>query len=161
MGVWEEAGECRLVALQVFRAGERLFRLEGLTTAQPSRYSLQVGERLHLDLGPGHSTAEIMERYFWRFMNHSCEPSAEVRGREVLARREIRPEEAVTYNYNTTEWDMAEPFACRCGSPRCLRQIRGFRHLSTAQRAELPAVADHLVRLAQGALPPSGARLPA
>lgn len=158
VGVWETPGECRLVAIRPIRAGERLFRMEGETTARPTRYSLQVGEELHLDLGPGHSAGEIIDRFSWRFMNHSCEPTVEIRGREVMAMRDIGPTEAVTYNYNTTEWEMAEPFQCRCGSPRCLRVIRGFKHLTSAQRAELPLISPHLVRLAQTALRPSRER---
>lgn len=157
MGVWETPGECRLVAIRPLRAGERLFRLEGETMARPSRYSLQIGEELHLDLGPGHSSGEILERFFWRFMNHSCDPTVEIRGPEVIARKDIGPTEAVTYNYNTTEWEMAEPFVCQCGSPRCLQRIRGFKHLTPAQRAELPAISPHLARLAQSAPPRSNA----
>lgn len=155
VGVWETADDCRLVVLRAIPAGGRLFRLEGVTTPRPSRHSLQVGEQLHLDLGPGHSREEILERYFWRFMNHSCDPSVEIRGWEVVARRNLEPAEAVTYNYNTTEWDMAEPFRCRCGSPRCLQMIRGFKHLSAADRASLSAVAPHLLRLAQAPSPRS------
>jgi hypothetical protein len=148
VGVWEAADEYRLVAIRPITAGERLFGMEGELTARPSRYTLQIEENLHLAPESGHRAEGILDRYFWRFMNHSCEPTVRIRGREVIAWRNIGPWEAVTYNYNTTEWDLAEPFICRCGSSNCLKEIRGFKHLTPAQREQLPMVARHLARLA-------------
>lgn len=146
VGVMQTADESRLVATRRISAGERLFRIEGETTQRPSRYSLQIDEDLHLDIGNGRSAEEILGRYYWRFINHSCDPSVAIEGREVVALRAIDPGEAVTYNYNTTEWDIAEPFACRCGSANCLQEIRGFKHLGVAQRERLRGVAPHLAR---------------
>jgi len=70
-------------------------------------------------------------------MNHSCDPNTVVRGREGIALREIAPWEAVTFNCNTTEYDMAEPFSCQRGSPRCQGAIRGFRYLTPVEREQL------------------------
>jgi len=48
----------------------------------------------------------------------------------------------------TTEYDMAEPFACHCGSPRCFGTIRGFKHLTEDERERLrPFLAPHLASL--------------
>jgi hypothetical protein len=141
------AGDFRLVAARRIARGEVLFQIEGVRTRRPTRYSVQIGARLHIDLGPGHSTDEILNRYFWRFMNHACEPSAWIRDQEVIALQSIRSGEDVTFDYNSTEYDMAEPFACRCGSRHCLGEIRGFRHLTPARRELLrPYLAPHLVR---------------
>ncbi len=145
VGVVRATLEYRLVAIRPLVAGGRLFRIEGELSSRPSRYSVQIGENQHIDLGIGHSFEEILDRYYWRFMNHSCEPNAVIRGREVLARRDIEVWEDITFNYNTTEYDMAEPFECRCGSPICLGRIQGFRHLSEADRQRLePVLAPHL-----------------
>ena len=144
VGVVRAAREYRLVATRLISAGERLFRIEGEQTTKPTRYSVQIGENLHIDLGGGHSSEEILDRYFWRFMNHSCEPNALIHDREVIARRDIEPWEAVTFNYNTTEWEMAEPFACGCGSGNCLGTIQGLKYLTKEQRGLLGRVAPHL-----------------
>lgn len=145
VGVVRATSEYRLVAIRPFVAGDRLFRMEGELTSRPSRYSVQIGENQHIDLGIGHTLEEILDRYFWRFMNHSCEPNTAVRGREVLACRDIEIWDDVTFNYNTTEYDMAEPFQCRCGSPICRGRIQGFKHLSEADRHCLgPLLAAHL-----------------
>jgi hypothetical protein len=148
VGVVRAAGEYRLVSIRPIKAGERLFRIEGIETSRPTRYSLQIDDDLHIDLGSGHTTEEILDRYFWRFMNHSCEPNVAIRGREVISLRNILPWEAVTFNYNTTEWEMAEPFVCGCQSEQCLGEIQGLKHLTPAQRERLGAVAPHLSRKA-------------
>lgn len=146
LGVVRSAGEYRLVAIHPVAAGTLLFKIQGELTTQPTRYSVQIGENVHIDLGSGHSAEEILDRYFWRFMNHSCEPSALIRDREVIALRDINPWEAVTFNYNTTEWEMAEPFDCGCGSSDCLGKIQGLKYLTPAQRERLAMVAPHLSR---------------
>ena len=144
--VLREVHESRLVALRPILAGERLFRIEGRTTDRPSRYSVQIDEHVHLEpdseLGPD----KVSNGHYWRFMNHSCEPNAVIEGREIVARRNMVPGDAVTFDYNSTEWEIAEPFRCHCGSPNCLKEIRGFKSLTAAQRKALQHVAPHLAR---------------
>jgi hypothetical protein len=145
VGVIRAAGEYRLVATRCFVAGERVFYMEGEPVRRPTRYTVQIGENQHLEMVPGSTAEEIFDHYFWRFMNHSCEPNTSIRGREVVALREITPGEGVTFDYNTTEYELAEPFECRCGSARCQGTIRGFKHLSETQRRRLePFLARHL-----------------
>lgn len=145
VGVVRAARAYRLVAVTRIAAGHRLFRIEGATTHRPSRYSVQIGETLHIDLGSGHSTEEMLDRYFWRFMNHGCDPNTVIRRRNVIALRDIAPWEEITFNYNTTEYDMAEPFACRCGHAACPGEIRGYRYLTATERERLrPFAAPHL-----------------
>jgi len=146
LGIAHENGEHRLVAVQPIAEGKTIFRLEGEITAKPTRYSVQIGKTLHLDSGSAHAMDDVFDRYYWRFMNHACDPSAVIRGGEVIARRDIAPWEDVTFNYNTTEYDMAEPFVCRCGSVQCEGTIRGAKHLSPKRRAKLrPMMAPHLL----------------
>lgn len=148
VGVVRAEGAYRLIAVRRIAAGDRLFWIEGEQTQRPTRYSLQIGEHLHLDLTGAHSTEEILDRYYWRFMNHSCDPNTLLRGQEVIAIQDIEPWADVTFDYNTTEFDIAEPFDCHCGSPGCLGTIRGFKHLTTTERERLrPMLAVHLSRL--------------
>jgi hypothetical protein len=44
--------------------------------------------------------------------------------------RAIRKGDELFYFYPSTEWEMAEPFQCLCGSPNCLGRIAGAAHLS-------------------------------
>lgn len=127
----------RLVAIRDIARGTRLFRITGREIASPSKYSVQVSASLHLDQECARDEFELVNRYFWRYLDHACEPTTMIRDREVIAVRDIAEGEGVTFHYCTTEWDMATPFACHCGSARCLGTIRGARHLTSVQRRRL------------------------
>jgi hypothetical protein len=147
VGVVRRQGQFSLVATETIAVGERLFRIEGERTSTPTRYSVQLEEDVHIDLGQ-QPLELVLDRYYWRFMNHHCEPNALIRGLDVYAARGIAPWEEITFNYNTTEYHMAEPFDCHCGSPHCLGQVSGFQQLSSAAREELrPWLAPYLVQL--------------
>ena len=141
VGVLVEQSERRLVTTLAIPEGTVLFRIEGHETRTPTKYSLQVGRALHLDQRGARDANDRVRRFYWRYMNHGCEPTAVIREREVIAAGDIAPLEGVTFDYNTTEYDMAEPFQCRCGSARCVGVVRGARHLTPEQRAAriLPA----------------------
>lgn len=134
-----------LIAVRPIPAGTMIFPLIGRERKTPTRYSVQVGAALHLDQDCAHDITDVVHSYFFRYMDHHCEPTTIIRDREVIALRDIAQGERVTFNYNTTEYDMAEPFPCRCGSARCIGMVRGARHLTRAQRAKLaPWLADYL-----------------
>jgi hypothetical protein len=132
--------EYQLVVVEHVCAGNRLFTMEGDLTRSPTRYSVQIDRDLHLDLPAGYATEETLDRFYWRFTNHSCEPNAAIRGRDMVALTCVEPWEQVTFNYNTTEYDLAEPFDCRCGGTHCAGTIRGFRWLAPKAREQLRAM---------------------
>lgn len=144
-------GEHRLVSTASIAAGATIFRLIGERTGRASRHSVQVDWDEHIETPCAHSNGEALHLYLWRFLNHSCDPSAMICGTEVVARRSIEPLEEITFDYDTTEYDMAEPFDCRCGAQCCRGRIRGFRHLDPKHRERLrPRLAPYLVRLLDG-----------
>ena len=137
VGVLVSHNHRRLVAIRPVAVGTRLFAITGRETSVPTRYSLQVGTSLHLDQDCALDEHDLVRRFFWRYLDHHCEPTTIIRDREVIAVRDIAEGDGVTFDYNTTEYDMAEPFQCRCGSARCVGMIRGARHLTRAQRAQV------------------------
>ena len=144
--------EYQLILTEAVAAEAHLFSVDGNSTTMPTRHSVQIGPSLHIDLPDGYGPDEILDRFYWRFMNHSCEPSAIIRGLDVLALRPIQPGEEVTFDYNTTEYEMAEPFECRCGSANCVGLVRGYRFLADQERDRLrPWVARHLLSAADDA----------
>jgi len=135
----------RLVALRRIARGKRLFPITGRETRVPTRYSLQVGASLHLDQDCARDEFDLVRRFFWRYLDHACDPATVIRDREVIALRDLAEGDAVTFDYNTTEYDMAEPFRCHCGSVLCVGTVRGARHLTPGQRARLePWLPDYL-----------------
>jgi len=86
-----------------------------------------------------------------RFINHSCRPNCEprvIRGRIfIIARRNIKAGEELTYDYgyDLEHW---EEHPCRCGAPNCIGYIVGREHRAKLRRilrkreAEARAAAD-------------------
>lgn len=144
-------GGLSLVAAQSIEAGCLLFQIEGKVTDRASRYSVQIGRDLHIDLPNPQSAHELellCELHPWRFLNHGCEPNARIVGRGIFARRAIVAGEQVTFDYDTTEWEMAEAFRCHCGAGSCRGEIRGYKFLSPEARAQLgEAAAEYLRRM--------------
>ena len=144
----ERAGTwLHVIALRPAKTGASLIALAGELVAKPSRHSIQLDETRHIEVTVELPLGEMMTRYPWRFTNHSCDPNARLAGRALVALRPIAAGEEITYNYNTSEWELAEPFECRCGSPACERTIRGFRFLARQERERIkPMLAPHLLR---------------
>jgi len=65
------------------------------------------------------------------FLNHSCNPTCIIKGADmaVYAARDIAVSEELTFFYPSTEWHMAQPFVCGCGSKNCVRVVSGAKHL--------------------------------
>ncbi|MFC1723918.1 SET domain-containing protein [Nanoarchaeota archaeon] len=61
-----------------------------------------------------------------RFINHSCSPNCETDNTDghiyILAKRDIKKGEEITYNYGYNLEDY-EDHPCRCGSPDCVGYI--------------------------------------
>jgi hypothetical protein len=145
------AGEYKLVATESVAANMYLFSLDGELAASPTRYTVQIAESEHIDLPGECGLEEVLDRFFWRFMNHSCEPNTTIRGRDVISLTPIEPWQEITFHYATTEYSMAEPFECRCGSQRCEGLVRGFQYLSQARREELrPLLSNYLLSILDG-----------
>lgn len=132
-------------AADAIAAGEVILTFGGRRVRRPDQYSVQIGPRTHIAAPEEIPWNERVAEYGWRYLNHSCEPNAFIRGVELVAREDIPAGVEITFDYNTTEWDMSHPFTCLCGSPSCVGTVRGYRHLDTAGRMRLlPYLAAHL-----------------
>jgi len=134
-----------LVATRAIAAGESILEIEGRPQQEPTRYSIQIAHGTHIEADGALPHEEMCARHPWRFLNHACEPNAHIAGRSLVARAAIAAGSQITFDYTTTEADMAEPFACQCGAASCLGSVRGFAHLSADERrAREPWLAPHL-----------------
>jgi len=107
----------QLVASARVRTEERVFSFRS-PIGELGRYSVQVSRNEHT----------VDEHAPWAMMNHSCVPSVRLELKSidahdiptrcveiaVIARRELMPGDIITFDYNTTEWQMAEGFLCGC-----------------------------------------------
>ena len=124
-----------------------VIKLEGVISDHPTRYSIQLGKNKHLNLPAGVNGKIEDPDFFWTYLNHSCQPNGYIDTADLTFRalRNIERGEECTFNYLTTEYEMAAPFVCRCGAAKCFGLIQGSKHLSPEQREEL---ASHTATLA-------------
>lgn len=81
------------------------------------RLALQVEENLYL-LTTNEGVAD--------WVNHSCDPNAGLRGQVVLvALRDIRPGEEITFDYATSDGSPYDEFDCDCGAKTCRGHVTG------------------------------------
>ena len=121
-----ENGFNGLFASRDFDVGKIILVLKGNYFNEPTRTSIQIGSR-HLEHYEGGCT------------NHHCNPSAKIvihpnfQGQNpgaqwevglavlLVAKKDILSGEEITFDYETTEEELAEPFKCNCHG----RWIRG------------------------------------
>lgn len=142
--VKDNAGFKGVFARDYLAVDSVIFYLRGTVSAQPTRYTIQLNPKEHLNFPAIRKTNDDLD-YCWQYLNHSCEPNAYINTAErtVCALREIAPGEEITFNYLTTESEMAVPFDCCCGSANCFGLIQGRNFLSPAQSKRLTlAVGD-------------------
>lgn len=111
----------RLITTEPIPAGQVITSFaDAPRVAQPSRLSVQIGPDTHIE-----------ELGIFNYLNHSCAPSTiiDTERLSLIAAREIAAGEELTFFYPSTEWDMAQPFACLCGATECLGSVNGAKHL--------------------------------
>ena len=76
------------------------------------------------------------------YINHSCDPTLKIDFNRLtfVANKPIVPGDELTYNYDTTEFDLVRDrldFTCHCGSKNCIGKIKGFKFLPQARKEQL------------------------
>ncbi|MBI5858319.1 MAG: SET domain-containing protein-lysine N-methyltransferase [Sphingobacteriales bacterium] len=116
-------GQNHFFATRSFKPGDVIATFSaGTISAEPTYLTVQIGIRKHITLDPE----------FLQYINHGCDPNVffNTTTMEVTALKHISVNEEMTFFYPSTEWKMAQSFACYCGSHRCLEKIRGAAYLS-------------------------------
>lgn len=116
----------RMTLRQMFRAVD--------SGTENSADPLLIDDDLYLDL-------DELSRSF----NHCCDPNAYIQGRgELIAIRDIRVGDEITYDYSTTMVDgerikaLGHPVwscRCKCGARNCVGRIDQFERLPARRRA--------------------------
>lgn len=135
-------------ALEPLACEQTILTFQGVVSPRPTRFSLQIGPLEHLEPAFDSDDPSGFESSSWRFLNHSCAPNARVQFPQLIAASPIGVGEEITFNYNTTEYELIEPFRCQCGAIHCAEWIRGFKFVEPEDRARLlPLLPPYLVRL--------------
>ena len=110
---------------------EIIFEFEKNFLKYPTKTSMQIDETKHQEC----TNPEAVEN----FLNHSCDPNGYIDFKDLTYRalRPIKKGEELTFNYLTTEWELANKFNCKCDSQKCYGKIKGFKYLTLEQKREL------------------------
>jgi SET domain-containing protein len=89
---------------------------------EPTYLTVQVGEDEHIHLSPE----------FLQYINHSCEPNIlfNTDTMQLECLQDIKAGDELCFFYPATEWNMAQPFECLCGTESCIKQVQGAMHVS-------------------------------
>lgn len=87
-----------LYTIQAYKKGEIVFILSGEIFDKPSRETIHIGNNKHI------------YDSFGIFINHSFTPSVYIDNVNVIALHDISIDTEITFNYNTSEINMASPF---------------------------------------------------
>lgn len=110
-------------SLQDFSPGDVLSPFNGAAILkEPTYLTVQVGEDEHIHLSPE----------FLQYINHSCQPNIlfNTDTMQLECLRDIKAGDELCFFYPATEWDMAQPFECLCGSGNCIKQVQGAKYLT-------------------------------
>jgi hypothetical protein len=106
------------VSLVSLPAGALFAPLTGTTSSGKAYSSVQTGRDEHIELN-----SDLL------YCNHSCAPSLEFDMARLEVRvargRALKAGDRLTFWYPSTEWDMAQPFECQCGTRPCKGWIAG------------------------------------
>ena len=94
----------------------------GITQSYATYLTVQTAASRHITLMPE----------FLQYINHSCSPNVffNTTTMELVCLQPLQPGDEFTFFYPSTEWEMAQPFVCNCGSAGCLQLINGASHLT-------------------------------
>ena len=86
---------------------------------------------------------------FFKFINHSCDPTAGVKGRFIcVALRDIKEGEEITFDYSTIEADDLWEMKCCCGSKKCRKNIRSIKYLPVSNfKKYFPHISSYFKKL--------------
>ncbi len=123
--VWlnESTGEKALISTSAFMPGEAICSFyAGETVSQPTYLTVQIEADKHITLQPE----------YLQYINHSCSPNAffDTTNLVLVCVKEIKQGDEISFFYPSAEWDMEQPFACRCQAANCHKYIQGAAHLS-------------------------------
>ncbi|MFN8413749.1 MAG: SET domain-containing protein-lysine N-methyltransferase [Anaerolineales bacterium] len=109
-----------LITKQSYKKGEVICEMPSENiTDKPNRFTVQIARDQHTHVGK------------LAALNHSCDPNVILDTDKMLmiARRDIEKGEELSFFYPSTEWEMAAPFICLCGSANCIHVVAGARFL--------------------------------
>ncbi len=117
-----------IFANRIIKKNETIFSFSGKAVKHSYGPNYQVGSKW---LGIGKCVwLNISKNNPGLFINHSCNPNAGFKGTRILvAMKNIKKDEEVTFDYSITEHDPYWKMKCTCGEKNCRKLIRSAKFL--------------------------------
>lgn len=97
-----------------FLKEELIISIKGAETLVRDKFTIQVEPEIHIS----------PLKFSGKYINHSCAPNTRVSNRKFIALRDISIGEEITFDYNSTEDEIAEAFDCLCANDNCRVRIQ-------------------------------------
>jgi hypothetical protein len=113
-----------LFALQRFQKGSLVIRANALSeSSKQDSHSVQTSWNSHVTMDlPARSINHVCDE-----ANVGIQPNS-LGAFDFFALREISIEEELTWDYETSEYEISHGFACACGAASCRGELQGFRY---------------------------------
>lgn len=109
-----------------FKRGDLIFTWEGVL--KKGRFPCYVGSRW-LQIEKFQWISPLRNNPGW-YINHSCSPNSGIRNSvKIVAMKNIRRGEEVTFDYSTSESENGWYLICHCENKDCRRIIRSYAFL--------------------------------
>lgn len=121
----KETNQKSLQATVAFMPGDVICNFSANTIQTFATYlTIQTAADNHITLLPE----------FLQYTNHSCAPNVffDTTSMQLICLQTMQAGDEFTFFYPSTEWEMAQPFVCNCGSAHCIQLINGAFNLSIA-----------------------------
>ena len=107
---------------KVFRFSDRAIKIEHKQgcNCYICKRSINIAENLWL--------YPKKDSFGWN-LNHSCNPSCYILGKDIFAFKKIKRGDEITIDYSTTNIDKKWKMKCSCGSKNCRKIIRSVQFL--------------------------------
>ena len=87
-----------LFSTKIFLKDSIIYTLTGEIKCIPDKYTIQIDKEQH-----------IIDK-LGKYINHSFNPNVKIKGRDIIAIKDINPGDEILHNYNDNENIMAKPF---------------------------------------------------
>lgn len=141
------------------KKGERVVEYTGRRITKQQGDDLYEGRDITYLFGVGDGEVVIDGYGTAMFINHSCDPNCEtdeIDGRVwVIASRNIKAGEELSYDYNLYDGDDNDPAPCACGAKKCRGSMYSEEELIERRKKSRAAAKSQASRSSNGGSPPT------
>ena len=130
-----------------WQKGEQILKFEGkviLSCMASTRRSISISQ---------YNSFEWPADNIQSYINHSCDSNCFIDFDDnipvLIARWDIACDREIFYNYNTVDYNRLNDFAafhCKCDNKNCVRNIRGYCHLTDKQKEDVKDILSPFIK---------------